>query len=98
MSEHVNPGYVSIGVFKQSAEHQPADDRLALPAWPPCHGGLTGHMHPAAGLRFSVAATPGSGIGKLTVSQVSTVRRAWGDRQISGEEKDCTAISQRLLP
>jgi hypothetical protein len=57
-------------VFKHSAEHQPADDRLALPAWPPCHDGLTGHMHPAAGLRFSVAATPAAAL-ETTVSQVS---------------------------
>jgi len=57
-------------VFKYSAEYEPADDRLVLLARPPCHGSLTGHMRPAAGLRFSVPGNPGSGMENLAIGHV----------------------------
>jgi hypothetical protein len=95
----VNPGYVFIGVFRHSAEYQPADDRPVLPAWPPFHGGLTGHLRPAAGLGFSVAAAPAAALeNSPSVRFPIRCPACLGDRQVSSEEKDCTAISQHLLP
>ena len=59
---------------------------------------LTGHTGLAAGLRFSVAGSTGSDAQLLSPARTPVPLPArLGDRQVSGEEKECAAISQRLL-
>ena len=55
-------------------------------------------MHPAAGLGFGVSGNPGSGTGALCCQQgLQSPPARLSDGQPGGEEKECAAISQRLL-
>ena len=62
------------------------------------HADLTGHRRPVAGLGFGVPGNPGAAL-KLVLPARAPVRfpARTGDRQPGGEEKECAAISQRLL-
>ena len=63
-----------------------------------CHVRLTGHGDQAAGLRLSVASTAGRDVESLLPARTQVrSQRAWVDRQVSSEEKECEAISQRPL-
>ena len=64
-----------------------------------CPAHLTGHRaRSLAGLGFSVAGNPGIEVELLSTARTPVPLPAClGDGQDSGEEKECTAISQRLL-
>jgi hypothetical protein len=64
---------------------------------PPAH--LAGHRaRSLAGLGFSVAGNPRVEVELLPGARTSSsASGVLGDGQDSGEEKECTAISQRLL-
>ena len=52
----------------------------------------------AAGLRFSVAGHPGSDLKLFCRKRFNSLTARSGDGRPSGEEKECAAISQHLLP
>ena len=56
-------------------------------------------MEPAAGLGFSMAGRPGSDVESLLPARTPIPLPArFGDRQVSGEEKEFPGISRHLLP
>ncbi len=81
-----------------SPEHQPAMTGWFRGLVPVCHADLTGNHGPVAGLGSGVPGNPGAALEFVLPARAPVrFRRARVTVSRGDEEKDCAAISQRLL-